>query len=57
MEQLDLEMKKDQKEIENNKIKLINEIKTLDKNKMFTPKPKKSFFEKLSIVLGFGKKR
>ena len=42
---------------ENNKIKLINEIKTLDKNKMFTPKPKKSFFEKLSIVLGFGKKR
>ena len=30
---------------------------SLDKEKMFAPPPKKTFFDKILIVLGYGKKR
>ena len=37
---------------------MIEEIKKLDKTKMFVPpkKEKLSFFKKLSIIFGYGKK-
>jgi hypothetical protein len=39
-------------------MKMINEIKSLDKNKMFLEKPKKkvSIWDKILIILGYGKK-
>jgi len=57
MEWLDKELKKDQKEIVSNKEKLIKEIQLLDKTKMFPKKQKISFFKKLLIISGYGKKR
>jgi hypothetical protein len=38
---------------------MIDEIKGLDKTKMFQPKPKENFlfFKKLLRILGYGKKR
>ena len=52
-------MEKDELEIISNKKKLIDEIKSLDKNKMFQPKPKKkvSIIDKILKILGYGKKR
>ncbi len=52
-------MEKDQKEIESHKTLMIEEIKKLDKNKMFveTDKPKKSIFDKILMILGYVKKR
>jgi hypothetical protein len=52
-------MEKDQKEIITNKTKLIEEIKSLDKNEMFKVpvKEKIGFFKKLAIIFGNGKKR
>jgi len=46
-------------EIVSNKKRLIEEIKSLDKNKMFQPKPKKkvSIIDKILKILGYGKKR
>jgi len=46
-------------EIVSNKKRLIEEIKSLDKNKMFQPKPKKkvSIIDKILKILGHGKKR
>ncbi len=51
-------MEKDQKEIQNHKKKLVNEIKTLKKSEMFTIKPKKkiSIWDKILIIFGYGKK-
>lgn len=51
-------MEKDQKEIQNHKNQLIEEIKSIDKNKMFQPKPKKkvSIIDKILKILGYGKK-
>lgn len=51
-------MKKDQEQTERIKSQTINEIKSWDKSKMFeAPKKKKtSFFTKLLIVFGYGKK-
>jgi hypothetical protein len=45
--------------MERHKQSLIEEIKSYDKSKMFSSKPQKkiSFFEKILIVLGHGKKR
>ena len=54
---LESEIKKDNQEIENNKKRQIREILSIDKKKMFEPPPKKSFFEKMLITLGYGKKR
>ena len=52
-------MEKDKLEIISNKKKLIDEIKSIDKNKMFQPKPKKkvSIIDKILKILGYGKKR
>ena len=56
---LDKELKRDEVEILNHKDKLINEIKSLDKNKMFkVPEKKKiNFFTKILMIFGHGKKR
>lgn len=58
MEWLNKEMKKDNKEIQNHKIQMIEEIKKLDKRKMFEEKPKKkvSIIDKILKILGYGKK-
>lgn len=55
------EMKKDELEIETHKKRLINQIKNIDKTKMFIVEPesfkkKVSFFDKLLLVFGYGKK-
>ena len=51
-------MERDQKEIQNHKQKLLKEIKSLDKTKMFEIKPKKkiSIWDRILIVFGYGKK-
>ena len=53
------ETEKDQKEIQNHKKQLIDEIKKIDKTKMFVePKKEKiSFLKKISIIFGNGKER
>ena len=58
MEWLNKEMRKDNKEIQNHKIQMIEEIKKLDKRKMFEEKPKKkvSIIDKILKILGYGKK-
>jgi len=57
MEWLHKEMDKDQKEIDDTKTKLIKEVQSFDRSKMFPEKKKPSFFNKLLIVFGYGKKR
>jgi hypothetical protein len=54
---LESELNKDDIEVEKTKKRQIREIMSLDKEKMFTPPPKKTFLDKLLIVLGYGKKR
>jgi hypothetical protein len=56
---LNKEMEKDRKEIDAHKRKMIEEIKMLDKSKMFVEKPKEkiSIFNKILMILGYGKKR
>jgi hypothetical protein len=51
-------MKKDNKEILNHKIQTIEEIKKLDRKKMFEEKPKNkvSIIDKILKILGYGKK-
>jgi hypothetical protein len=57
-ERLNWEMEKDQEIIKHHKQKMIEEIKSYDRSKMVSPKPQKklSFFKKILIVLGHGKK-
>ena len=54
---LEKEMKKDSNEIAHHKQKAIEEIKQLDKTKMFQPKPKKkvSILRKILMIFGYGK--
>ena len=56
---LNREVERDSKETQSHKNQMIEEIKKLDKTKMFeTPKKEKlSFFKRLSIIFGYGKKR
>ena len=56
---LNRETEKDQKEIENHKKRMIEEIKKIDKTKMFVePKKEKiSFFKKIALIFGNGKER
>lgn len=51
-------MEKDKKEIQTSKSKLIEEIKSIDKEKMFATKPKEklSIINKILITLGWKKK-
>ena len=53
------EMKKDQKEIEIQNKKMIDEVKTFDKSKIFVEKQKNkvSIIDKLLMIFGYGKKR
>ena len=53
---LDKEMKKDQKEVEIQKTRMINEIKKINKEELFKPKKKVSIIDKLLKILGYGKK-
>lgn len=55
---LSKEMEKDQLEIQNHKIKMIQEIKNLNKDEIFLPKQKEkvSIITKLLLILGYGKK-
>jgi hypothetical protein len=54
MEWLSKEIKKDQKLIDINKEKLIEEIKKIDKTKIFTDKKrnKKNIFQKILLIFG-----
>jgi hypothetical protein len=56
---MEKEIKKDEMEVNLNKKKLIEEIKSIDRETMFKKqeKPKMGFFEKISIIFGYGKKR
>ena len=56
MEWLDTEIKKDQKEIDDQKNKMIKEIRSINRSQMFPEKKKISFFKKLLIVIGYGKR-
>jgi cell division protein FtsL len=58
LEKLNSEIQKDQEQAEQYKQKLIQEIKSLDRSKMFIPPPKKktSFFKKILIAFGYGEK-
>jgi hypothetical protein len=59
LEWLNKEMEKDRMETKIQKNQMIEEIKNLDKEKMFKPKPKNkiSIIDKLLKILGYGKKR
>ena len=54
---LEKEMKRDSNDIQQHKQKTIEEIKQLDKTKMFQPKPKKkiSILRKILMIFGYGK--
>lgn len=53
------EVEKDNLEIKTTKNQMINEIKKIDKTKMFIPKEKKKigFWDRILIIFGYGKKR
>ena len=55
---LDKELKKDQKEVEIQKKKMIDEIKKIDKSELFVIKQEKkvSIIDKLLKIFGYGKK-
>jgi hypothetical protein len=52
-------MERDQMQIQNHKEKMIEEIKKLDRKKLFEEKPKNkiSIMDKMLKILGYGKKR
>jgi hypothetical protein len=50
-------MKKDQKEVEIQKKRMIEEVKKINKDELFKPKKKVSIIEKILKILGYGKKR
>ena len=49
-------MKKDQKEVEIQKQKMIEEVKKINRDELFKPKKKVSIIDKLLKILGYGKK-
>jgi hypothetical protein len=58
-EWLEKEIVKDKTEIQNHKKMMIEEIKSLNKEEIFKPKPKNkvSIIDKILKILGYGKKR
>lgn len=58
LEWLEKEQKKDELEIENYKTKIIQDLKNVDKTKMFVKPEKKkiSIFNKILIIFGYGRK-
>jgi len=59
LERLNWEIQKDNLQTEAHKKKMIEEIKSLDRSKMFIepPKEKLTLLSKIKIALGYGKKR
>jgi hypothetical protein len=59
LERLNWEIQKDNLQTEEHKKKMIKEIISTDKSKIFTPIPKKkiSLWTKILIIMGYGKKR
>jgi len=57
LEWLDKEIKKDQKEIEDHKQKMISEIKLIDRSKIGEQKKKLTLVQKIQKIFGYGKKR
>lgn len=55
LEWLDKEIKKDQKEIVDQKQKMIAEIKSLDRAKITAPKKKLTIGQKIQRAFGYGK--
>lgn len=56
---LNKEMTKDDKEIQNHKMKMIDELKKFDRNELIpkpTPKQKLTLIKKLALIFGYGKK-
>lgn len=52
-------MQKDEKEIQNHKMKMIEEIKKIKRDEMVpkpTPKQKLTFIKKIARIFGYGKK-
>jgi hypothetical protein len=58
LEWLEKEQKKDELEIENYKTKIIQDLKNVDKTKMFVKPEKKkiSIFNKILMIFGYGRK-
>jgi len=56
LEWLDKEIKKDQKEIESQKLKMIDDIKSIDRLKISEPKKKLTLGQKIQRTFGYGKK-
>ena len=58
MSLLKKEMERDQKQIQSHKQKMIEEIKRIDRKKLFEEKPKNkiSIMDKILKILGYGKK-
>lgn len=59
LEWLEKEQKKDRLEIDNHKNKMIQDLKKVDKTKMFIKpeKKKKSIINKILTIFGYGRKR
>lgn len=55
LEWLDKEIKKDQKEIDDQKRRMIDEIKSIDRAKIAAPKKKLTLGQKIQRALGYGK--
>ena len=56
---LNKEMTKDEKDIQNHKMKMIDEIKKFDRSELIpkpTPKQKLTLIKKLAQIFGYGKK-
>ena len=54
---LDKEIKKDQKEIEDQKQKMITEVKLIDRSKIGNTKKKLTILQRIAKVFGYGKDR
>lgn len=59
LEWLEKEQKKDELEIENYKLKIIQDLKNIDKTKMFVKPEKKkiSVFNKILMIFGYGREK
>ena len=59
LEWFEKEMEKDRISIQNHKMKMIEELKSLNRDELFIPlktKKKTNFFTKIINILGYGKK-
>jgi len=49
-------MEKDLRQVAIHKNQMIEEVKKIDKEKLFQPKKEKSIIKKILMILGYGKK-